>query len=93
VLYTCAMEAIQNAVKHARATAIHVALSDLEGCLAVLVHDNGCGFDASAVLAGNGLRNMRDRVAPWQGSVEITSSELGTDVSVRIPHLSRPDEP
>ena len=47
-------EALTNAVKHARARRVHVALAQPNGHLAVEVRDDGCGFD-QADRAGLGL--------------------------------------
>lgn len=83
--YFCAMEAIQNATKHARASRIQVSLSEATGLLAVRVRDDGVGFDVERAHAGTGLRNIRERLRPWRGRLVIHSSSTGTELTVEIP--------
>jgi signal transduction histidine kinase len=45
-VYFCALEALQNVAKHARATAATVRLSDLADSLEFSVSDDGAGFAA-----------------------------------------------
>lgn len=85
-VYFCCLEALQNATKHAAASAVEIRLSENGDELAFSVVDDGSGFDAGASPAGSGLQNMRDRVAAIGGSVEITSSPgRGTTVSGHVP--------
>jgi ligand-binding sensor domain-containing protein/signal transduction histidine kinase len=62
-------EAVNNAVKHSGATEIHVGLT-LDGPLLCLeVADNGRGLHGEGDPTGNGLSNMRERMAGVGGSV------------------------
>jgi len=75
-LYFFAMEAVQNAAKHARAGGISVSLTRDGGERRLTVADDGAGFDAEQaeqVRAGAGLSNMRDRLDAVGGSVRLTS--------------------
>jgi signal transduction histidine kinase len=83
--YFCAMETIQNATKHARASHIVLNLWDAIGCLFIRVRDDGVGFDTSRATDGAGLRNVRERLRPWQGRLTIHSSSAGTTAMVEIP--------
>jgi signal transduction histidine kinase len=87
-VYFCALEALQNAGKHAGegATAtIRVWLE--EGGLLFEVADNGAGFDpASRPHLGAGFTNMSDRVGAIGGSISVHSAPgKGTKISGRIP--------
>jgi signal transduction histidine kinase len=74
IYYACA-EALQNAMQHARATAVHISIVDRDGTLTFIVQDNGVGFDATGLLgAGAGLQGMRDRIDVVGGSLEFVSS-------------------
>ncbi|MFW6070123.1 MAG: ATP-binding protein [bacterium] len=86
-LYRIAQEALNNALKHARATAVTVRLRQEEGAVALEVEDNGRGFDASAgESSGLGLANMRERAEQLGGGVTIRSTPgEGTSVTARIP--------
>jgi signal transduction histidine kinase len=84
-VYICCMEAMQNASKHAKASRIRVRLSEPIGWLTCSVRDDGVGFDVRHRDAGTGLRNIRERLRPWQGRFVIHSSSAGTEVAVKIP--------
>src|SRR5262249_25065978 len=77
-LYCCAMEAVQNAVKHARASTIQIGLSDMDGRVVLAVRNDGSGLRSGVDGAGTGLRNLRERLEPWSGSVTVRSSPTGT---------------
>ena len=81
-LYRIAQEALNNAVKHAKASKIEVSLS-VEGKRGRLsIRDNGCGFDGSPQRSlGLGLRIMRHRCALIDAEFEIDSKYAeGTEV-------------
>jgi signal transduction histidine kinase len=85
-VYFCCQEAIQNAVKHARASRITVRLADQDGGLTFSVSDDGHGFDPSTARRGAGMQNMTDRIAAAGGLLEVVSGEgKGAIVSGRIP--------
>jgi signal transduction histidine kinase len=81
-VYFCCLEAIQNAMKHARGVqAISVSLAD-GADLRFEVCDDGAGFVEDGVSSGAGLGSMRDRLAAVGGSFAILTSE-GTGTKVR----------
>jgi signal transduction histidine kinase len=53
----------------------------------LVVEDNGCGFDfTDRREAGNGLNNMRRRIADLGGEYELVSKPgVGTRVSLAVP--------
>jgi signal transduction histidine kinase len=83
-------EALNNVVRHSRATEVTVTLEvDRAGeetwTLLLSVSDNGQGFDEDKILGGNGLRNMRARVAKRGGRVSIVSKGgEGTCIDIRL---------
>ncbi|BFU44817.1 hypothetical protein KRMM14A1004_30540 [Krasilnikovia sp. MM14-A1004] len=85
-LYFCALEAVQNATKHAHAERITVRV-DCDGDDAVLsVTDDGTGFDPARVAAGSGLANLVDRLAVLGGTAQIASAPAGgTTLTCRVP--------
>ncbi len=84
--YFVCMEAVQNAAKHSRASAVNVELRGDAKALLFTVADHGAGFDPAAVPAGSGLINMADRISAVGGSIEIDSApDRGTTISGRIP--------
>jgi signal transduction histidine kinase len=78
-------EALTNAVKHAHAVRVQVALAQPDGHLTVEVRDDGCGFDSAAVR-GLGLASLADRVSIMHGDLRIQSEPgQGTTLRAEIP--------
>jgi signal transduction histidine kinase len=80
-------EALQNIVKHARATEVWLRISTTEQTLRIQVEDNGCGFDRPPADAwADGLRNMRQRLSEIGGECKIESHVgKGTIIVVELP--------
>jgi signal transduction histidine kinase len=73
-VYFACVEATQNAVKHARgATGVWIELRQASDRLRFEVRDDGQGFESPGV-GGQGLRNMRDRVAAVGGRLGVVSA-------------------
>jgi signal transduction histidine kinase len=84
-VYRVVQEALTNAVRHARASEITIALDEHAGVVRLQVRDNGRGFDPEARTEGFGLAGMRERIALLRGELEIASSADGTTISAAIP--------
>ncbi len=85
-VYFCALEALQNVAKYARASRATVALCCAGGQLEFAVTDDGAGFDAVSAGHGTGLQGMADRLAAAGGTLRISSAPgLGTTVSGSLP--------
>ncbi len=75
-------EVLNNILKHAKATEVHVSLVLRETAFVLSVQDNGpgqaCGKDAAAssnrVLGGNGLENISRRLAQIGGRCEMQAA-------------------
>ncbi|MGB8647372.1 MAG: sensor histidine kinase [Anaerolineae bacterium] len=79
------IEALSNVVRHAHATRVHLKAFRENGDLKLMIQDDGVGLPRSLV-AGYGLRNMRDRARMLGGQVAVTSTEgKGTTVTLDIP--------
>ena len=76
-------EALNNALKHARATAVRVALDFDEQGLRVTVADNGIGFDPVTVKRGNGLDHSVRRMEEVGGTC-VVEARPGGGASVRL---------
>ncbi len=86
VMFYCAThELVNNALKHASASRIMVQLMIDEEYAAVIVADDGKGFDTSDESKNMGLRNIRERVELQQGRMSISSSSSGTEINIEIP--------
>ena len=85
VLYRCAYELVNNALRHSRASCIDVHLNMDEKTVYLSVVDNGCGFDPQTVSMGMGISNMRTRLAAFGGHIEIYSEQgKGSEVNVEL---------
>lgn len=84
-LYRVIQEAIHNSLKYAEATLIRVKIEKAGNHYIIRITDNGKGFDAAAPRFGNGLANMKKRMAESGGEVFI-SSEIneGTEIKVQF---------
>jgi signal transduction histidine kinase/DNA-binding NarL/FixJ family response regulator len=81
-------EAVTNARKHARASAVTVTLRVGEG-LVLSIEDNGVGFVPSGHSEGFGLQSMRQRAEEIGGRLIMTAtSGRGTSVNLSLPALS-----
>jgi len=71
-LYRIAQEAVSNATRHAKASAIWIRLEQVEGRLILEVQDNGVGLQAGRVSGkGVGLRLMEHRCGMIGGTFAI----------------------
>lgn len=78
-------EAINNAVKYSNATLLLIDLQVLQNKIQLKITDNGIGFNASEIK-GNGINNMRKRVAELNGVFGIISTpHEGTIITAQIP--------
>jgi signal transduction histidine kinase len=83
--YRIVSEALTNVGRHAAATACSVTLRVADGELAVQVRDDGDGI-AEDVVAGVGLRSMRERVDELGGRYEVVCPpQGGTSVRAWLP--------
>ena len=90
-LYWIALEALNNALKHADASREIVHISMENGNVVLEVVDNGKGFDVTQAeqRGGMGLNNMHERARQMGGSFTIQSAPgEGTVVRVSAPILS-----
>jgi signal transduction histidine kinase len=87
-LYRIAQEALNNILKHSEAKEVTFTLSRSKDIITFILRDDGKGFDVedAAYEKGNGLHNMRERVALMQGTINILSSPgEGTTLIINVP--------
>lgn len=88
-LFRVLQEAVTNAVRHARASEVRVAVRLARDGVVALVRDDGRGFEPAEVerrAAGLGLVGMRERIRYVGGTVTVDSSPgRGTSVLVHVP--------
>ena len=82
-------EALSNVVKHAAATQVHVRLVYDASSLALMVSDDGQGFDVAAPQSDthHGLHNLRARAEQVGGTFRIKSGTgAGTTIWISVPY-------
>jgi signal transduction histidine kinase len=86
-LYRIALEAVGNAVRHGRPSAIDILLELEPGCGRLLIRDNGRGFAPGRDPAdGMGLWTMRSRAEMLGGECTVESVPgAGTTVRIAFP--------
>lgn len=86
-LYRVAQEALNNIVKHARASHVTVSLACLNGTIRMEVKDDGAGFDTSQDYPGHfGLHTMRERIEELGGELLVESRpQNGTRIFASVP--------
>jgi signal transduction histidine kinase len=83
-VYYVVAEALANVAKHACATAVEIKMAQSNGCVQVVVADNGVG--GATPGAGSGLTGLADRVSALDGAFEVDSPPgRGTRLRAEIP--------
>lgn len=95
-LFRIIQEALNNIIKHARATQVYITLTTRERQVKLQVQDNGVGFTPPAAeptgtsvaptQGGLGLQTMQERATALGGTFKLSSTPgQGTTVEVRAP--------
>jgi PAS domain S-box-containing protein len=84
-------EALNNALKHSRATVLSLRLARGARAIEVDISDNGVGFEPGTVSdAHHGMRNMLSRAASAGGILRVeTAPRAGTSVHLEVPLRSQ----
>jgi signal transduction histidine kinase/ligand-binding sensor domain-containing protein len=97
-LFMMMKEAVNNVVKHARATQVRIRISMDSGRFKITIADDGCGFHMPTTpttgerdsgltrrLSGNGLENMRHRIESLGGEFNLHSAPgAGTKIEATL---------
>jgi len=96
-LYLLINEAVVNAARHGQASEVRVGLEILNGCLQIIIADNGRGFsfqghyDHTALNDCNlGPKSLRERVTALGGTLAVHSSQDGALLEITIPPDAKP---
>lgn len=90
ITYRIIQEALNNIIKHSKASVISIILNYVETVLSVSISDNGKGFVTSGIGSnvelGAGIQNMINRAQLIKASLHIDSEpSMGTTVLLSIP--------
>ena len=84
-LYRIIQESINNALKHADPTSINVGIIREGKGYTITIRDDGKGFITNEASLGNGLANIRKRVADSNGELAIVSAPgEGTSIIIHL---------
>jgi ligand-binding sensor domain-containing protein/signal transduction histidine kinase len=84
-LFMAVKEALNNVLKHASASEVRIGLAAQNGSLMIHISDNGCGFALEGDHSnGNGLDNMKERLARIGGRIEFESKPGGGGTRVEM---------
>ena len=84
-VYYCAHELVNNSSRHSGAKIINVQLVQDDGSVSLTVQDDGCGFDEQSIAEGSGLKNIRNRIAAFNGIIDIASAPgRGTEINIQL---------
>jgi signal transduction histidine kinase/ligand-binding sensor domain-containing protein len=90
-VFLAAKEALHNALRHARAQELHLRITATAAQFTVSLADDGCGFTPGSAEEGDGLTNMRQRLADCGGTCEIsTAAGRGTTIHFTLPLPASP---
>lgn len=79
-------EAVNNLAKYAACNAACISIKKENKNIVTIIKDNGKGFDAAIIHAGNGLKNMQQRAAAIKAKLHIeTQQGKGTIITLILP--------
>ena len=82
--YYAVSEALANAIKHARASVVHVELDTPDTAVRLAIRDDGIG--GADPDKGSGLTGLSDRIEALGGTFDVTSpAHGGTTLLIEIP--------
>ena len=92
-VFLATKESLNNIVKHANATEVHLRLAILPGAFQLTVEDNGCGYSlrpprppAAKRPAHHGIAGIQERIESLGGKCSIDSAPgAGTRVVLTVP--------
>jgi PAS domain S-box-containing protein len=92
-LFRIVQELVNNCLKHSNATEVKIAVTMDASQVILHVSDNGTGFigtNEEALFKGSGLRAIKNRIFLLAGTMDFTSSNQGTIVSLRFNSSQQP---
>jgi PAS domain S-box-containing protein len=85
-IFRIVQEALNNAIKHAKATTVQVKLNKESSFISLKICDDGLGFDPASVRKGSGLKNIQNRVYLSDASFAIRSKPgEGCNIDIKFP--------
>lgn len=87
-IYRIAQEGIANALKHAGASNVHVALRYADNCISLTVEDDGRGFASELNSDGFGLTGMKERAFGIGATLQMSpAAHRGRCIEFNLPNV------
>jgi two-component system sensor histidine kinase DegS len=87
-LYFTLREGVLNAIRHSRASELHLSLRQSRAACEASLRDNGVGFNVAATEGSShyGLRGMKERIRKIGGELSLqTAPGKGTEIHITVP--------
>jgi signal transduction histidine kinase len=85
-IFRIIQEALNNAIKHAKAASVMILISGDDNQITMSVSDDGVGFNVNKVKKGAGLKNIQNRVYLIDGTYTIQSAaHKGCRIEIKFP--------
>ena len=85
ILFRIVQEALQNALKHAKATNISILVTQKSNALIIAIEDDGKDFAINSTKDGMGIMNIKHRTNLLGGRVGWASNNNVTTISINLP--------
>ncbi|WP_445453984.1 tetratricopeptide repeat-containing sensor histidine kinase [Flavobacterium sp. 25HG05S-40] len=86
-IYRTIQEAVNNSIKYADAKHIKIDIKQLQNDIVMVISDDGKGFDDNDIELGNGINNMKKRIAECNGTIALkTKPNEGTEITIQFPN-------
>ena len=85
-VYRTIQEAVNNSIKYADAKKISIAIKKHDSDIIMEISDDGKGFDDEQIELGNGINNMKKRIADCGAKINFkTKPNEGTQITIIFP--------
>jgi len=85
-IFRIIQEALNNAIKHAKASKVSIKILYNASLVEVIIEDNGIGFNIQEVKKGAGLKNIQNRIYLINGTHNIESApSKGSKIIINFP--------
>jgi len=86
VLFRIFQEALQNVIKHSKASNLVICVQYLADHFKMTIQDDGVGFDLENQKINSGILNMRSRIQFINGTFTVkTGKQKGTQIIIYLP--------
>lgn len=89
IVYRLIQEAINNIIKHSKATSANVTITTTSNAIQIIIQDNGVGVNVKQIINNRqhsfGLEGMFERIELLKGEINFRNVKEGTKIYIFIP--------